>query len=137
VEAPPPFDAREVRAVQGAVGLLVLAAFVFRAPWLVVVTFLIVAAGGVAGTRAHPFHSLYRTLVAPRLRAASAVEEARDVRALDLLATTLLGIASLALVASAGVIGWLFALGEAGVATVAASTGINLAADLRDRVFRR
>jgi hypothetical protein len=61
---------------------------------------------------------------------------ASTVRAQDGLAAALLAFATLWLLISLGGIAWIVALAEAGVAAVAATTGVHLGVTLRDRLKR-
>jgi hypothetical protein len=134
---PAPIDEREVRAVQGALAVLLLAAFVFRLPLLVTGIAVVVLIGAALGSRFNGFHLVYRTVVAPRLRAPRAWVEPAAVRMLDALATALLLVAAAAFAVGIDGIGWLFALAEAAVAVVEATTGYNAALELYERVRSR
>jgi MFS superfamily sulfate permease-like transporter len=126
-------DEREFRAAQAAVGVLLLGAFVFRMPEIVYVITLVVAVGALLGARFNLFHAAYRAAIGPRLKPAVETVSSADVRALDTLATVVLGLASLALLAGIDLIGWFLALVQAGVAAVAATTGINAARALLEQ----
>lgn len=124
-------DARTDRVAQGAVGVALIAAFVFRGPWLVPALALLLAVGAVAGPRANGLHRAYERWIAPRLppsgpAASEATVAPSTVRAQDALAAAILGVASLAFVFGIGLFGWLLALGEAVVAIIAATTRIHL-----------
>jgi hypothetical protein len=124
-------DARTDRVAQGTVGVALIAAFVFRIPWLVPALALLLAVAAFAGPRANGLHRVFERWIAPRLPAASnAVPEATvataTVRAQDALATAILVVASLAFVLDIGLFGWLLALGEAVVAIIAATTRVHL-----------
>ncbi len=61
-------DARTDRVAQGAVGIALLAAFVFRVPWLVPV--LARAARGrraLVGPKANALHAVFERWIAPRV----------------------------------------------------------------------
>ena len=133
-------DARTDRVAQGAVGVALLAAFVFRVPWLVPALALLLAVSALGGSRANGLHLLFEQWIAPRFptRNGSVSEEIvaeNTVRLQDALATVILSVASLAFVLGIGVVGWLLALGEAVVAIIAATTRVHLAERLR-RHFR-
>jgi hypothetical protein len=130
----PSVDEREFRAAQAAVGVLLLAAFVFRMPEIVYVVTVVVAVGALLGARFNLFHAAYRAAVGPRLKPAVDTVPPADVRALDILATGLLVVASLAFVVGIDLIGWFFALVEAGVAAVAATTRVNAARALLEQL---
>jgi hypothetical protein len=132
-----PIDERELRAVQGALGILLLAAFVFRIPLLVTGLAIVVVIGAAFGSRFNAFHVVYRTVVGPRLEPARAWVAPIAVRMLDVLAAALLLIAAAAFAVGIDGIGWLFALAEAAVAVVEATTGYNAALELYERVRSR
>lgn len=130
------FDERAVRATQTALAIALLGAFVFRVPMIVPLATLAVAPSAMFGPHAGPLHLAYRSLAANRVPPGASTVSGTAVRAQDLLATGLLAVGSLAFVVGIGVFGWLFALAEAGVATVEATTGFNAATALRDRLDR-
>lgn len=130
----PSVDEREFRAAQAAVGVLLLGAFVFRMPELVYVVTVVVGAGALLGARVNLFHAAYRAVVGPRLKPAEDTVPLSEVRALDLLGGGLLVVASLAFVVGIDLIGWFFVLVEAGIAAVAATTGVNAARALLEQL---
>ena len=135
--ATPVVDARADRSAQGVVAIVLLAAFVFRQIWVIPVLGVLVGAGAAFGPEGNPFHRAFGAYVAPRLSAATHHEDAAVVRAQDVLATALLGLATVTLLIGLGLVAWVVALAEAGVAVTAATTGVHLAVMLRDRFHRR
>jgi hypothetical protein len=133
----PPLDERELRAAQAAVGALLFGAFVFRVPLLVVAITVAVAAGAALGPTANALHMGYRALVAPRLKPAEQTVPVTDVRALDVLATALLLVACAGFLVGIDPLAWFFVVIEAIVAAIAATTGVNAATVLYDRIARR
>jgi hypothetical protein len=131
-----PVDARADRVVQGAIAVVMLGAFVFRAVWAIPVLAVVVGLGAI-GPAGNPLHRLFTAVVAPRLPPVPATVPAATVRAQDLLAAGLLAFATLCLVITLGGIAWIVALAEAGVAAVAATTRVHLGVTLRDRLKRR
>ena len=129
-------DARADRFVQGAIAVVTLGAFVFRAGWVVPVLAVVLGLGAI-GPAGNPLHRLFAGLATPRLPAAHATVPASTVRTQDVLGAALLAFATLLLVISLGGIAWIVALAEAGVAAVAATTGVHLGVMLRDRLRRR
>jgi Domain of unknown function (DUF4395) len=124
-------DARTDRVAQGTVGVALIAAFVFRVPWIVPALALLLAVGAVAGPQANGLHRAFERWIGPRLPPSStSVPEATvatsTVRAQDAFAAAILVVASLAFVFGIAVFGWLLALGEAVVAIIAATTRIHL-----------
>jgi hypothetical protein len=129
-------DARTDRFAQGAVGVALLAAFVFRVPWLVPGLSLLLAVGALAGPRANGLHRVFERWVTPRLPAprSTAPEvpvSAPTVRAQDALAAVILGVASLAFLLGIAIVGWALVLAEAVIAIVAATTRIHVGDRLR------
>ena len=92
------------------------------------------APGRCSAPRVNLFHAAYRAVVGPRLKPAEDTVPLSDVRALDLLAGGLLVVASLAFVVGIDLIGWFFVLVEAGIAAVAATTGVNAARALLEQL---
>jgi hypothetical protein len=128
--------ARTDRVAQGVVGVALLAAFVFRVPWLVPALALVLAIGALAGTQANGLHVVFNRWIAPRLatRIATSTEgavPAATVRGQDGLAAIVLTVASFAFVLGISLVGWLLALAVAVMAIVAATTRIHLADRLR------
>jgi len=136
-EAPPDLDERELRAAQAATAVLLLGAFVFRVPLLVVGLTVVLALGAALGSRANGFHIAFRTLVAPRLRPPLEFVGANSARALDATEAGLLAVASIAFALSIDAIGWVFALAAAAFATVEATTGYNGAEAILERLRRQ
>ena len=132
-----PVDARGDRVVQGAIAVVTLGAFVFRAVWVIPVLAVVVGVGAAVGPAGNPLHRCFATLVAPRLPAAHSTVPSPTVQAQDALGVGLLGFATLVLLIGLGGIAWILALAEAGVAAVAATTGLHLGVTVRDRLKRR
>lgn len=129
-------DARTDRVAQGTVGVALLAAFVFRIPWLVPGLSLLLAVGALAGPRANGLHRALERWVTPHLPAPSgtAAEDTvtvPTVRAQDALAAAILAAASFAFLLGIGLVGWVLALAEAVIAIIAATTRIHLGDRLR------
>ena len=120
-------DARADRAAQAFIGVFLLAAFVFRLPWLVPVVIIGLAAAAITGPRANPLVFIFVRFVAPRLKE---TDQTIDDRTVQLQDTFLVG---LAVVAVLGLLvlppfGWLVVLAAAIVAVAAASTGVHVGA---------
>jgi Domain of unknown function (DUF4395) len=129
-------DARTDRVTQGAVGVALLAAFVFRIPWLVPVLSLLLAAGALAGPQANVFHLAFERWVGPRLPALRNTSPEAKVpeptaRAQDALAAVILAVASFAFLFGIAIVGWALALAEAVIAIIAATTRIHVGERLR------
>jgi hypothetical protein len=131
-----PVDVRSDRVVQGAVAVITLGAFVFHQQWVIPILLVLVSAGALLGPAGNPFHRIFAGLVAPRISPARAMERATTVKAQDMLATALLGVATLLILIGLGGVAWIVILAEAGVAAVAATTGVHLGVTALDRLRR-
>jgi hypothetical protein len=136
VQEGPELDERELRAAQGAIAVLLLGAFVFRVPALVVGIAVVVAIGAGFGPQVNAFNATYRAVVGPRLAAPRDVVTRNSARALDALDAALLAIASAAFAVGIDAMAWAFALLAAAVATVEATTGFNAATALAELLRR-
>jgi len=137
-----PVDARADRAVQGALAVLTLGAFVFRVAWLIPILALLVGVGAALGPERNPLHVLFTTAVGPRLRPGPATVPAErvpaeTVRSQDVLAFGLLAVATLCLLIGLGGFAWILAVVEGLIAAVAATTGLHLGVWIRDQLRRR
>ena len=126
-----PVDARGDRFVQGIVGVLLLAAFVFGLVWLVPVIGLLLGIGAVLGPARNPFHLAYARLLAPRIKAVEGTVPGETVRAQDTLVATACGLASLSFLAGVRPIGWFLVVAAALAAIFAATTRMHLGDLLR------
>jgi hypothetical protein len=131
-------EARTDRVAQGAVGITLLAGFVFRLPWLVPAVALVVAIGALGGPRANALHYVFERWIAPRLPkprtvAAEPKVAGTTVRAQDALATAILLVATFAFILGIGFVGWFLVVAEAVIAIMAATTRIHVAERLRRR----
>jgi hypothetical protein len=117
--------------------VITLGAFVFHQEWVIPILLVLVGAGALIGPAGNPFHRAFSGLVAPRLPPVTATEPAATVRAQDILAAALLGTAMLLILIGLGGVAWIMTLAEAGVAAVAATTGVHLGVTALDRFRRR
>jgi hypothetical protein len=133
--------ARTDRVAQSVVGVALLAAFVFRIPWIVPALALLLVIAALAGPKADAIHIVFERWIAPRLPAprGATVDGAAEetipfptVRAHDGLAAGLLLVASFAFPIGIGLVGWILVIVVAVAAIIAATTRIHIA----DR-FRR
>lgn len=132
-----PVDVRADRAVQSAVTVITLGAFVFREPLVIPALTVCLGAGALIGPRGNPFHRIFERLAAPRLSPAPSVLAPETIQAQDVLGVALLGTATLCILIGLGGFGWIVTLGEGGVAVVAATTGAHLGIMLLDRIRRK
>ncbi len=124
-------DARGDRAVQGAVGLVLLTAFVFGWVWVVPIVALILAPGALLGPRANVAHLAFDRLVLPRLAPADATVAEKTVQSQDSLLAAALGVAFVLLFIGLAPVGWLLALAAAVVAAIAATSGFHVGDQVR------
>ncbi len=135
--APEAIDSRADRTAQGLVAVVLLAAFVFRQIWIVPVLAVLVGAGAAFGPGGNPFLRLFEGFISPRISKPTTFEQPATVRSQDILAVALLGLASVAVLISLNVVAWIVALAEAGIAVIAATTGVHVGVVVRDRIRHR
>lgn len=116
--------------------VIILGAFVFGQEWVIPILLVLLGSGALLGPSGNPFLRAFAGLAAPRLPPAKAVEPAASVQAQDMLGATLLGTATLLILIRLGGVAWVVTLGEAGVAAIAATTGVHLGVTARER-FRK
>ena len=131
-----PVDVRADRAVQGTVAVATLSAFVFHQLWVIPVLGVFVGAGALIGPAGNPIYRIFDGLVAPRLSPAADVEPAATLRAQDVLGVAILGLATVCVLIGLAGVAWIVTLLEAGVAAVAATTGVHVGVEVRDRLRR-
>jgi Domain of unknown function (DUF4395) len=124
-------DARGDRLVQGSIGVLLLAAFVFGVPVVVLVVGVVLAVGAATGPRANPFHVAFARLVAPRLGPGRALIDRQTIRRQDALVAGLCAVALLGFGLGIAPLGWLVVIAAAIVTIFAATTRIHLGDKLR------
>lgn len=119
-------DVNIPRFNQACVALLTAWAFIFQWPWLVALTFALLAVSWAGGPRLAPFTRVYVGLVRPRIRGDRPVElePAAPPRFAQLLGTVFLGLASTALFGGWEAAGWALSLMVTAFAGLAAATRI-------------
>jgi hypothetical protein len=132
-------DARTDRAAQAAVGVVLLAAFVFRLTWLVPVVALFLAVGALAGPEGNVLHKGFERWILPRLpgrwgHGTVTYVPVVTVQAQDMLGAVILAAASLAFLVGIGPIGWVLVLAEAVIAILAATARVHAADWVRRRL---
>jgi len=135
--APDAIDSRADRTAQALVAVVLLAAFVFRQLWVVPVMAVLVGAGAAFGPGGNPFLRLFAGFVSPRISKPTTFEQPATVRTQDVLAVGLLGVATVTVLISLNVVAWIIALAEAGIAVIAATTGVHVGVVVRDRIRHR
>ncbi len=131
-------DVNVPRFNQAVVAVLTALGFVFQQPWLVVVTFAVLAISW-AGPAVAPLTQLYVRLVRPRIQpdGPNEFEPAAPPRFAQLIGTVFLGAASFALVAGWTLIGWALSLIVTALAALAAATRICLGCIVYERTVAR
>jgi hypothetical protein len=133
----PQIDARAARFELVAVAVVLLGGYVFGIIWVIPGLAVLLAVGFGFGPRANLFGLLFRTLVAPRLRGATATEPQNAVRFSELFAVAALSVATLLVVVGLSGLAWVVALIEAGICAIHATTGVSLELAVRDRLTGR
>ena len=132
-------DVNVPRFNQAVVALLTAFGFVLAQPWLVVMTFAILAVSWTAGPTVAPLTRLYVRVVRPRLQpdGPTEFEPAAPPRFAQLIGAVFLGVASFALVAGWETLGWALTLVVTALATLAAATRICVGCILYERAVTR
>lgn len=127
---PEPIDARGPRFNQGTVAALLLVAFVFEARWVFPTVGGVLMLSALGGSTLGPFLRIYRDLIKPRLGPPTVVEDPRPPRFAAAVGTGVLAAATIAwLVGTPGLADGL-ALLTAGLAALAAITGLCVGCEL-------
>jgi hypothetical protein len=132
-------DVNVPRFNQGLVAVLTALAFFADIPWLVAITFLVLALSWLGGPSVAPFTRLYVGLVRPRIqpRGPTEFEPAEPPRFAQMLGTVFLGAATGALYAGQEALGWSLALVVTALATLAATARICVGCILYERTVGR
>jgi hypothetical protein len=130
----PQIDARAARFELVATAVVLLGGFVFGIIWVIPGLAAVLAVGVGLGRRANLFGQLFQTLVAGRLKGATATEPESQVRFSELFAVAVLSVATLLFAAGLSGLAWLVALIEAGVCALHAATGVSLELAVRERL---
>ncbi len=132
-------DVNVPRFNQAVVAALTAVGFVLQQPWLVVVTFAIIAISWSAGPAAAPLTQLYVRVIRPRIQPGGPTEfePAAPPRFAQLIGAALLGLASFSLVAGWEAAGWTLTLIVTALAALAATTRICVGCMLYERAATR
>jgi hypothetical protein len=135
--SPRPIDPRGPRFNQAVLTVALLAGFALGA-WAVVPIFAVVLLLGAAfGPRWGPFLRLYAEFIKPRLGPARELEDPRPPRFAAAVGVVFLAGATVAFALGAASVGWVLALIVAGLAGLAATTGICVGCELYLMAARR
>jgi hypothetical protein len=116
-------DARGPRTNQAVIGVLSLVAFLTGAEWLPALLAAQLAIGLVFGRRFCLPCLLYFEVIQPRF-GEGPIEDSRPPRFANMVGVAFLGAATLAFVLGASAVGWVLTLVVAGLALLAAITGV-------------
>jgi hypothetical protein len=119
-----PIDPRGPRFNQGVLTVALLAGFLADARVVVPAFAVVLSLGAAFGPRYGPFLRLYADVIRPRLRPPAELEDPRPPRFAAAVGVLFLGAATVAFAAGAPGPGWALALVVAGLAGLAATTGI-------------
>ena len=132
-------DVNVPRFNQAAVAGLTAVAFFADRPWLVALTFVVLAVSWLGGPSVAPLTRLYVSYVRPRLQpqGPAEFEPADPPRFAQMLGTVFLGAGTLALYAGQDALGWGLTLVVTALATLAAAARICVGCILYERAVRR
>jgi hypothetical protein len=119
-----PIDPRGPRFNQAVLAGALLIGFVFDARWVVPVFAGVLLLGAAFGSRYGPFLRLYAEVIRPRLRPPAELEDPRPPRFAAAVGVAFLVAATVAFALGAVALGWTLALIVAGLAALAAVTGV-------------
>lgn len=121
---PKPIDPRGPRFNQGVITVILLAGFL--ADWWPVAPIIgiVLLLSALGGSRYGPFLRLYSEAVRPRLAPPAELEDPRPPRFAATVGTVFLAASTMAFLGGADVVGWVLAIIVAGLAGLAAVTGI-------------
>lgn len=127
---PAPIDPRGPRFNQGVLTGGLLVAFLFDARWAVPGLGVVLVLGAALGPRFGPFLRLYAEVIRPRLGPPAQLEDPRPPRFAAAVGTLFLGGATAAFAAGLPALAWGLALVVAGLAGLAATTGLCVGCEL-------
>jgi hypothetical protein len=132
-------DVNVPRFNQAVVALLTALGFVLQQPWLIVVTFAVLAISVAAGPNAAPLTQVYVRMIRPRIQpdGPDEFEPAAPPRFAQLIGASFLGAASFSLVAGWTIVGWAFSLIVTVLAALAAATRICVGCIVYERAVAR
>lgn len=133
-------DPRGPRFGQTLTGSLALAAFLFEAPGVLVALALVLGAGSVLGYRFNLWAQAYKRIVRPLLSAPDEREHPAPPRFAMCIGFVFVSTAAILLIPLAAYvpawIGWTLALTVAGLALLAAATGLCVGCEIFARIQR-
>jgi hypothetical protein len=126
-------DARALRFEQGVLAVILLVGFVFRTALLVPLSALIVLAAVLFGPQGNVLRLGYDAVFKTRVGVDRTGEAPEVTRVTRIVEAVLLVLGSVFVLIGVTPMAWLLALPVAAITAVAATTGINLVAAVRDR----
>ena len=140
MDAPGPgtgIDARSARFERVLVAVILLGGYVFGIIWVIPGLAAVLAIGLGFGSQANVFRQFFAMVIADRLKPATGTEPETEVRFSELFAVVVLSVATLLFVAGVSGLAWVFALLEAGICAVHATTGLSVEVAVRERLRGR
>ena len=134
---PKPIDPRGPRFNQSVLALALLAGFVAQQPIVAPVFAVVLFLGAAFGSQYGPFLRLYVQFVKPRLNPPAELEDPRPPRFAATIGVFFLVAATVAFAVGATTLGWVLALVVAGLAGLAAATGICVGCEIYLVLARR
>lgn len=119
-----PIDPRGPRFNQAVLAAALLVGFVLDWRWVIPVWAGVLAAGALFGPQFGPFLRLYADVIKPRLGPPGHLEDPRPPRFAAAVGAVFLSAGTVALLAGAAAVAWALALIVAGLAALAAVTGV-------------
>jgi hypothetical protein len=126
-------DARALRFEQGAIAVILLVGFVFRTALLVPVTALVVLAAVLFGPQGNVLRLGYDAAFKAHAGVDRTGEAPEVTRVTRIVEAVLLVLGSVFVLIGVTPMAWLLALPVAAITGIAATTGVNLVAMVRDR----
>jgi hypothetical protein len=134
---PAPIDPRGPRFNQAVLATALLGGFLFDWRPVVPLFALVLLAGAALGPRYGPFLALYAKVIRPRIGPPRELEDPRPPRFAAALGVVFLGAGTLAFAAGVPGLGWALALVVAGLAALAAVTGLCVGCEMYLLLARR
>jgi hypothetical protein len=136
--APPrPIDPRGPRFNQAVLAAALVVGFALDQRWVAPVFAVVLFLGAAFGPRYGPFLRLYAEVIRPRLSPPDELEDPRPPRFSSAVGVIFLTAASVAFLAGVAWLGWALALVVAGLAALAASTGVCVGCEIYLFIARR
>ena len=135
--APTPIDPRGPRFNQAVLAAGLMGGFVLDVEAVVPVFAVVLLLGAALGPRYGPFLRLYAEVVRPRLGPPAELEDPRPPRFAAAVGVAFLAAGTVAFAAGAEGVGWALALVVAGLAGLAAVTGLCLGCEIYVLLSRR